>query len=65
MHEHYKNKVRRYTCELERIERLHFDSMSIMDCKMEELLAKREMLFWEKNNEKTQVRKPSNGLPIL
>lgn len=55
MHEHYKNKVRRYTMELERLEQQHADSIAVIDCRIDQLLAKQEMILWERNSEKTQV----------
>ena len=55
MHDHYKDKVNRFSEELEKVEQKHSDKLVIIDCKIEELLAKQEMFLWEKNNEKTQV----------
>lgn len=55
MHEHFKGKVQRYTSELEQLERKHSDRLIVIDCKIEEMLARQEMVLWEKNNEKTQV----------
>lgn len=55
MHDQYKSKVRKLTDELRRLERENTDSMELMNCRHEELLARRDMLLWEKNNEKVQV----------
>lgn len=55
MHDHFKTKVQRYTTEIENLEKKHADKLVIVDCKIEELLAKQEMVLWEKNNEQTQV----------
>lgn len=52
MHEHFKSKVQRYSSEAEKNQS---DKLVVIDCKIEELLAKQEMSLWEKNNEKTQV----------
>lgn len=56
MHDHFKSKVQRYTREIESLEKKHSDKLVVIDCKIEELLAKQEMVLWEKNNEQTQVR---------
>lgn len=53
MHEHFITKVERYSSE---VEKNHSDKLVVIDCKIEELLARQEMVLWEKNNEKTQVR---------
>jgi kinesin family protein 16B len=55
MHDHFKSKVMRYSSEIECLEKKHADKLIVIDCKIEELLAKQEMVLWEKNNEKTQV----------
>jgi kinesin family member 16B len=55
MHEQYKNKVRVFNDELERLDRMQHNSMTIVDCKIRELHARREMLLWEQSNERTQV----------
>lgn len=55
MHDHFKTKVQRYTREIECLEKKHSDKLVVIDCKIEELLAKQEMVLWEKNNEQTQV----------
>lgn len=52
MHEHFKKKVQH--CSEEAAKR-HADKLVVIDCKIEELLAKQEMVLWEKTNEKTQV----------
>lgn len=54
MHEHFQSKVQRYSSEVEKS--AGSDKIVVIDCKIEELLAKQEMVLWEKNNEKTQVR---------
>lgn len=56
MHEHFKSKVQRYSSE---VERNQSDKLVVIDCKIEEMLARQEMVLWEKNNEQTQVS-PSN-----
>lgn len=55
MHEQYKNKVRRLADELLRLEREESDVEKIFYTKQEELLARKEMVSWEKSNEKIQV----------
>lgn len=55
MKDHFKNKVRKYTMEVEYMEKNHSDKLLVIDCKIEELLAKQEMVLWEKTNEQTQV----------
>jgi kinesin family member 16B len=55
MHDHFKSKVLRHTSEIENLERKQSDKIVIIDCKVEQLLAKQEMVLWEKNNEQTQV----------
>lgn len=55
MKDHFKNKVRKYTMEIECMEKKQADKLLIIDCKIEELLAKQEMVLWERNNEQTQV----------
>lgn len=52
MHEHFKNKVQR--CSL-LVEKNQSEKLIVIDCKIEELLARQEMVLWEKNNEQTQV----------
>lgn len=55
MHEQYKNKVRRLADELLRLEKEESDVEKIFYTKQEELLARKEMVSWEKSNEKIQV----------
>lgn len=55
MKDHFKHKVQRYSSEIERMEKKQADKLVIIDCKVEEMLAKQEMVLWEKNNEQTQV----------
>lgn len=56
MSDQYKTKVRKLTEELRRLEQEKKDSMQVLNCREEELLARKDMLLWEKNNEKVQVR---------
>lgn len=55
LHDQYKEKVKRFTEEIERLEANQNDKLEIIECKVQELLARREMVLWEKSNEKTQV----------
>lgn len=55
MHEHYKKKVLKLKDELMHLERTQQNRMIILDCKERELMARREMLIWERDNEKIQV----------
>ncbi|XP_055371627.1 kinesin-like protein Klp98A isoform X2 [Condylostylus longicornis] len=55
MHEQYKSKVRKLTNELDRLKKEENDIMKIYNCHEQELLARKDMLLWEKNNEKTQI----------
>lgn len=55
MHEHFKGKVLRCSSEVVTSEQANSDKIVVIDCKIEELLAKQEMVLWEKTNEKTQV----------
>jgi kinesin family protein 16B len=55
MHDHFKTKVLRYTREIESLDKRQSDKLVVIDCKIEELLAKQEMVLWEKNNEQIQV----------
>ena len=55
MHEHFKSKVMRVSTEVERNEKSNSDEIVVIDWKIEELLAKQEMVLWERTNEKTQV----------
>ncbi|CRL07801.1 CLUMA_CG020755, isoform A [Clunio marinus] len=52
MHEHFSNKVKRCSSE---VAKNHPDKLVAIDFRIEETLAKQEMVLWEKNNEKTQV----------
>lgn len=56
MSDQYKTKVRKLTEELRRLEQEKKDGMQVLNCREEELLARKDMLLWEKNNEKVQVR---------
>lgn len=56
MHEQYKIKVQNLTEELKRLEQEEKNSLDLLRCREEELLARKDMLLWEKNNEKVQVR---------
>ncbi|XP_054726515.1 kinesin-like protein Klp98A [Anastrepha obliqua] len=55
MHDQYKSKVRKLTDELKRLEIEEMDKLDILRCQEQELLARRDMLLWEKNNEKVQI----------
>ncbi|XP_017874415.1 PREDICTED: kinesin-like protein Klp98A isoform X2 [Drosophila arizonae] len=55
MHDQYKTKVRKLTEELKRLELEKMDNMQILNCREQELLARKDMLLWEKNNEKVQI----------
>ncbi|XP_067617469.1 kinesin-like protein Klp98A isoform X2 [Eurosta solidaginis] len=55
MHDQYKAKVRKLTDELQRLEIQEMDRLEILRCQEKELLARRDMLLWEKNNEKVQL----------
>lgn len=55
MHEQYKNKVRRLADEVLRLEQEESDIEKIFYTQQEELLARKEMMSWEKSNEKIQV----------
>ncbi|XP_017465635.1 PREDICTED: kinesin-like protein Klp98A isoform X2 [Rhagoletis zephyria] len=55
MHDQYKAKVRKLTDELKRLEIEEMDKLDILRCQEQELLARRDMLLWEKNNEKVQI----------
>lgn len=55
MHDQYKTKVQKLTEELKRLEKEEKNSLGLLRCREEELLARRDMLLWEKNNEKVQV----------
>uniref|UniRef100_A0A182N6T9 Kinesin motor domain-containing protein n=1 Tax=Anopheles dirus TaxID=7168 RepID=A0A182N6T9_9DIPT len=55
MHEQFKHKIKLCTEELERLESTKRDRLTILDCRIGELMARKEMVLWEKSNEKTQV----------
>uniref|UniRef100_A0A0K8TKQ0 Putative kinesin-like protein n=1 Tax=Tabanus bromius TaxID=304241 RepID=A0A0K8TKQ0_TABBR len=55
MHEQYKTKVKKLSDELKRLEAEERDAMEILKCREEELLARKDMLLWEKNNERIQI----------
>ncbi|KFB46714.1 AGAP003925-PA-like protein [Anopheles sinensis] len=55
MHEQFKNKIKLCTDELERLESTKRDRLQILDGRISELMARKEMVLWEKSNEKTQV----------
>lgn len=55
MHDQYKTKVLKLTTELKRLEKEQMDSLELLRCREKELLARKDMLLWEKNNEKVQV----------
>ncbi|XP_055627378.1 kinesin-like protein Klp98A isoform X2 [Toxorhynchites rutilus septentrionalis] len=55
MHEQFKNKIKLCREELERLESTKRDKLMILDCRIDELMAQREMILWEKSNEKTQI----------
>ncbi|XP_055551403.1 kinesin-like protein Klp98A isoform X1 [Wyeomyia smithii] len=55
MHEQFKSKIKLCREELDRLEASKRDRLMILDCRIDELMAKREMILWEKSNEKTQV----------
>lgn len=55
MHDQYKNKVRRLADELLRLEKEESDIEKIFYKQQDELLARKEMVSWEKSNEKIQV----------
>lgn len=56
MHDQYKTKVRKLTEELIRLEQEEMDGLQVLNCREQELIARKDMLMWEKNNEKVQVR---------
>uniref|UniRef100_T1P9L0 Kinesin motor protein n=1 Tax=Musca domestica TaxID=7370 RepID=T1P9L0_MUSDO len=55
MHDQYKTKVQKLTDELKRLEKEEKNSLELLKCREEELLARKDMLLWEKNNEKVQI----------
>ena len=56
LYEQHKTKVQQLASELERLEESNCDKLAILNCREEYLTAKRDMIAWEKNNTKTQVR---------
>jgi len=48
--------VRKLTEELIRLEQEEMDGLQLLNCREQELIARKDMLLWEKNNEKVQVR---------
>ncbi|XP_037956915.1 kinesin-like protein Klp98A isoform X2 [Teleopsis dalmanni] len=54
MHDQYKNKVQKLTDELKRLVKEESDCLEVLRCREKELLARKDMLLWEKNNEKVQ-----------
>lgn len=56
MNEQYRNKVQRISEELVQLEQTQCDKMAIINCRERELIAKKEMILWEKGNVNTQVR---------
>ncbi|XP_017849029.1 kinesin-like protein Klp98A isoform X1 [Drosophila busckii] len=55
MHDQYKTKVRKLTEELRRLEQEKTDGLQLLNCREQELFARKDMLVWEKNNEKVQI----------
>ncbi|KAI9582498.1 hypothetical protein GQX74_009885 [Glossina fuscipes] len=55
MHEQYKIKVQKLSSELKRLECEEKNDFEYVHCKENELIARRDMLLWEKNNEKVQI----------
>ncbi|XP_049286924.1 kinesin-like protein Klp98A isoform X2 [Anopheles funestus] len=55
MHEQFKHKIKLCTEELDRLESTKRDRLMILDCRIGELMARKEMVLWEKSNEKTQA----------
>ncbi|XP_038110780.1 kinesin-like protein Klp98A isoform X2 [Culex quinquefasciatus] len=55
MHEQFKSKIKLCREELDRLEATKRDKLMILDCRIDELMARREMILWEKSNEKTQA----------
>lgn len=56
MHDYYKTNVKKITEDLKRLEQEKRDGMEVINCRERQLLARKEMLLWEKNNERVQVR---------
>lgn len=61
MHDQYKIKVQNLTDELKRLEKEEKNSLDLLRCREEELMARKDMLLWEKNNEKVQVSLPKTA----
>jgi len=38
------------------LEQEEIDGLQVLNCREQELIARKDMLLWEKNNEKVQVR---------
>uniref|UniRef100_W8AM04 Kinesin-like protein KIF16B n=1 Tax=Ceratitis capitata TaxID=7213 RepID=W8AM04_CERCA len=55
MHDQYESKVRKLADELKRLDIEQMDKLEILHCQEKELLARKDMLLWEKNNEKVQI----------
>ncbi|BFF92557.1 kinesin-like protein Klp98A [Drosophila madeirensis] len=65
MHDQYKTKVRKLTEELIRLEEEEMDGLQILNCREQELVARKDMLLWEKTNEKVQMgMKIEEGTPL-
>ncbi|XP_017092096.2 kinesin-like protein Klp98A isoform X2 [Drosophila bipectinata] len=65
MHDQYKTKVRKLTEELIRLEQEEMDGLQVLNCREQELIARKDMLMWEKNNEKVQMGiKIEEGTPL-
>lgn len=65
MYEQYKEKVLKLTIELEEMERNKSEKLMILNCKERVLIARREMLVWERNNEQNQVTNPSHPFKLF
>lgn len=55
MNKQHKAKVQQLSEELARLEQQNSDKLAILNCREEFYAAKREMIFWDKSNKKTQV----------
>lgn len=55
MNEQYRTKVQRISEELVQLEQTQCDKMAIINCRERQLIAKKEMILWEKSNANTQV----------
>ncbi|XP_017143154.1 kinesin-like protein Klp98A isoform X2 [Drosophila miranda] len=65
MHDQYKTKVRKLTEELIRLEQEEMDGLQLLNCREQELVARKDMLLWEKTNEKVQMgMKIEEGTPL-